>query len=130
MSAELAADAIEHAADVVITVGPDGIITSWNAAAERVLGHPAAAAIGQSLALIVPEEHRPRHIAGFRAAMASGELAHHGHPALVEGTGADGTRVPLEMTLAVLPAQDGKGPAGVVAVLRRDATTPISFIRP
>lgn len=127
MSADALAAAIDLAADVVITVDSGGRITSWNAAAARVFGHVPEDAVGQTLALIVPEEHRPRHVAGFHAAMESGVLGHHGHPALVEGVTRAGDRVPLEMTLAVLPGEHGAA-GGVVAILRRDATTPISFV--
>lgn len=36
----------------------DGLIAHWNAGAGRLLGWSAAEAIGQSLDLMVPAEHR------------------------------------------------------------------------
>lgn len=124
--AQLSRRALDIAADAIITVDASGTITSWNQKAVEIFGHEAADAIGQTLALIVPPAHRPRHVAGFHAALSSRRLAHGGRPALIEGMTADGRVVPLEMTLALLPEEDGA--VGVVAVIRRGATDPDSFI--
>jgi PAS domain S-box-containing protein len=58
----------------IIVADTAGIIRYWSAGAEALFGHAAAAAIGQSLDLVVPEAYRGRHWAGFRAAMASGKV--------------------------------------------------------
>lgn len=50
------ADIVEHSEDAVISQDLDGRITSWNPAAERLYGHAAAEAIGQSIRLIIPPE--------------------------------------------------------------------------
>jgi PAS domain S-box-containing protein len=80
-SAELAAQALAAAADAIVTVNTQGEITSWNRAAEVLLGHTAGQAIGQTLALLIPAEHRARHVGAFRAAMGSGQFAYAGRPA-------------------------------------------------
>jgi hypothetical protein len=45
-----------------------------------LLGHTAGQTLGQTLALLIPAEHRARHVGAFRAAMDSGQLAHAGRP--------------------------------------------------
>src|SRR2546425_343637 len=80
----LASAAVAAAGDAIVTTDSRGYITSWNRAAERLLGASAEQAIGQSLALIIPEAFRARHAACFRAAMNSGHLTHGGQPARVE----------------------------------------------
>lgn len=124
-AAVIGAEALARAGDAIITVDATGQITSWNLAAERLLGHTASEAVGQTLALIVPPEHRPRHVAAFHAAMESGDLANSGQPARIEAMTSGGQTVPLVMSLGLLPG-DGAS-SGAVAVLRSSAE-PISFI--
>jgi PAS domain S-box-containing protein len=116
--AVLAEQAVASASDAIVTVDRSGVITSWNGAAESLLGHPPAAAIGQTLALVIPAAFRPRHIAGFHAAIESGSLRHHGNPVRIQAVNASGAVMPLAMTLGLLKG-DGTEVRGVVAVLRK-----------
>ena len=50
--------AIESSDDAIVSKTIDGVITSWNGGAERMLGWPAEMAIGSHITLIVPEERR------------------------------------------------------------------------
>jgi len=53
--ARLAADGIVSAsADAVVAADRSGIIRLWNPGAERIFGHRAGEAVGQSLDLIIP----------------------------------------------------------------------------
>ena len=45
---------VEYSLDAIIGYTLEGIITSWNGGAERVLGYPAADVIGKSLSLLLP----------------------------------------------------------------------------
>jgi diguanylate cyclase (GGDEF)-like protein/PAS domain S-box-containing protein len=51
----LLAGIVESSDDAIFTQNWDGIITSWNSGAERMLGLAAAQAIGQSDALLMPQ---------------------------------------------------------------------------
>src|SRR5260370_34180442 len=125
----LASAAVAAAADAIVTTDGHGYITSWNRAAELLLGVSAEQAIGQTLALILPEAYRARHAACFRAAMSSGRLAHGGEPARVEAMTPDGHVMPLALTLGLLAGPDG-APAGAVAVLRRADASLVPFVDP
>ena len=48
------ADIVENSDDAIISQDLSGVITSWNAAAERMYGYPAAEALGQSILMIIP----------------------------------------------------------------------------
>jgi PAS domain S-box-containing protein len=125
----LASAAVAAAGDAIVTTDSHGYITSWNRAAERLLGISAEQAIGQTLGLIIPEAFRARHAACFRAAMSSGHLAHGGQPARVEAVPPDGEVMPLAITLGLVAGPDG-APAGAVAVLRRADATLVPFGTP
>ncbi len=127
-SADLAAQALAAAADAIVTVNTRGEITSWNRAAEMLLGHTAGHAIGQTLALLIPAEHRARYVGAFRAAMDSRQLAYAG-PARGEAVTGDGGRVTLAMSLGLLTDPAG-APAGAVAVLRAAAVDLVPFVSP
>lgn len=114
---ELADHAVAAAGDAIITLDGTAKITSWNRAAERLLGFSREDAFEHGLALIVPAEYRARHVAAFHAAMDSGHLANGGAVARVEATTKPGDRLALGLSLGLLPGEDGK-PGGAVAVLR------------
>jgi PAS domain S-box-containing protein len=47
---------VESSDDAIISKSLDGIVTSWNAAAERIFGYQAAEMIGQSILRLLPED--------------------------------------------------------------------------
>lgn len=125
----LAADAIlAAAADAVVATDRDGIIQVWNPGAERIFGHRADEALGQSLNLIIPERLRARHWEGFRRVMATGE-SHYGAGDLlsVPGVRNDGQRISLEFT--IVPLKDEQGRMWGLAAVMRDVTSRFEEIR-
>ncbi|MCC7363696.1 MAG: PAS domain S-box protein, partial [Dehalococcoidia bacterium] len=55
----------------MIVADREGVIHVWNRAAERIFGHTAQAALGQTLDLIVPERFREAHWTGYDRALAA-----------------------------------------------------------
>jgi PAS domain S-box-containing protein len=56
--ANLLASIVECSDDVIVSKNLDGIITSWNKAAERIFGYSAAEAIGRPITLVIPQERQ------------------------------------------------------------------------
>jgi len=47
---------VESSSDAILSVTPDGIVTSWNAGAERMFGYPAAEMLGRSVLTLIPAD--------------------------------------------------------------------------
>ncbi|MDF1504059.1 PAS domain-containing sensor histidine kinase [Roseisolibacter sp. H3M3-2] len=98
------------AADALVGLARDGTILSWNPAAERLFGVPAAEAVGASIVTTVPDDRR----AEYEAATAR---VHAGETVSVETVrlARDGRRLDVRWTVA--PILDAAG-----AVVGRAAT--------
>ena len=46
---------VDNSGDAILSKTLDGVITSWNAGAEKLFGFSAAEAIGQPITLIIPD---------------------------------------------------------------------------
>lgn len=46
---------VEQAEDSILTLAPDGTVTSWNAGAERLYGYRAEEIVGRNVCLLAPE---------------------------------------------------------------------------
>ena len=114
------ADLLAQAPDAVVFAGADGVILYWNAAAERIFGHPASAAVGHNLDLIIPEPYREAHWRGFDRALGEGETKYRGQVLPTRAMRADGEQIYVELSFAIIKAADG-AVAGALA-LARDIT--------
>jgi two-component system CheB/CheR fusion protein len=54
----LLAAIIESSDDAIVSKTLDGVVTSWNAGAERLFGYAAAEAVGRPITLIIPHDLR------------------------------------------------------------------------
>ena len=108
-------------ADAVIATDRDGSIQIWNPGAERIFGHRADEAVGQSLDLIIPERLRARHWEGYRQVIDTGESRYgHGDLLSVPSMRKDGTRISVEFT--IVPLKDEAGRMTGMAAVMRDVT--------
>jgi PAS domain S-box-containing protein len=100
----------------IVYARPDGGIAFWNAGAEALFGHAREEALRRRVDLIVPEEYRAMHWAGFQRAMGS---AWRGSAAWgpIEGLHKHGQRVALEVFLTPVQEADERV-AGVLAMFR------------
>jgi len=54
---ELFTSIVEASQDAIISKDLNGMITSWNQSAERILGYPESEVIGKHISLIIPKSH-------------------------------------------------------------------------
>ena len=91
---------VEAATDAILTMKSNGIIHSFNAAAERIFGYTAPEAIGQPLGMLMPERFRGLHEADFRRYLETGEARVVGKdPVELTGLRKSGEEFPLELAL-------------------------------
>ena len=69
---ELSVRILDGSPDAILICDSGGMVRYWNNAAERVFGFRVTEALGVSMNLIIPERLRPRHWAGWWAAMKTG----------------------------------------------------------
>ena len=67
---------VESSDDAVISQGLDGVIETWNRAAERLFGYTAAEAIGRPIDLIVPGDCRPDEASVVARALRGEAVTH------------------------------------------------------
>jgi PAS domain S-box-containing protein len=49
---------VEHSDDAIVSKNLDGVVTSWNAGAERIFGYQAHEMVGQSILKLIPPDRR------------------------------------------------------------------------
>jgi PAS domain S-box-containing protein len=102
--------------DAIIGKTLDGVVTSWNAAAERILGWPAADMIGQPITAIVPPVGLAEE-AGILARIRAGQRVEHFETVRMR---RDGSLVPVSLTVS--PIHDRHGVIVGASKILRDTT--------
>ncbi|HEY4591451.1 MAG TPA: PAS domain-containing protein, partial [Thermoanaerobaculia bacterium] len=94
---------VDSSEDGIIGKALDGIITSWNAGAERIYGYSAREAVGRSLDLIVPPDQRPLMAAMFEQLRQGVKV----EPFETVRVHKDGQRIDISLTFS--PVRDAAG---------------------
>ena len=113
--AQLAA-LVEFSDDAIIYGTVDGIIRSWNPAAERLLGYKAEEIIGRPAAVIIPPD-RAEEFADLHAGVRRGE-----HRGTFETVRKHKDGRLLDVALTVCPVCDAAGTVTGASVTIRDIT--------
>ena len=103
--------------DAVVVADPDGAITVWNPAAERIFGFTAADALGQTLDLITPERHRRRHWDGYAKTMRTGVTRYGAETLRVPAIHKNGHQLSIAFTVGMIRDASDRV-TGIVAVIR------------
>ena len=105
---------IESADDAIISKTLDGVITSWNAGAQRIFGYTAEEVLGKPIAILIPPDHlneEPQILARLKA----GERVEHYETVRRR---KDGTLVDISLTVS--PIIDGSGTIIGASKIARD----------
>src|ERR1700722_18466686 len=100
---QLLAAIVSSSDDAIVSKSLDGIITSWNAGAERMFGYTAAEIVGQSVMKLIPDDRKneePKILQRLR----SGERVDHFETVRLR---KDGEKVDVSLTIS--PVKNGEG---------------------
>jgi len=89
--------------DAIVGTDLDGVISSWNAAAERMFGYTASEAIDRPIALIIPEDRQGEEEFAL-SRLRSGVAIEHFE---TQRRRKDGSLVDVSMTVSPIHAPDG-----------------------
>lgn len=106
--------------DAVVGTDAAGRVVSWNRAAERTFGRPAAEVVGEPFAALFPL-HLRDELGAVLDTVAAGEPVRHVETEIVRG---DGLPVPLSLSIGPVLGSNGSGGDTVVGGLAvaRDLT--------
>lgn len=107
---------VESSQDAIISFTPDGLVVSWNPAAERIYGYRAEEMVGRRFRQLVPED-RAAEFQPILAAVRSAQI-----PPVHETVHLtrDGRRIQVSLSLA--PLRDADGTLVGVCAMSRDVT--------
>jgi PAS domain S-box-containing protein len=94
---------VESSDDAILSKTIEGVITSWNAGAQRIYGYSEAEAIGKNVSMLAPPD-RADEILGILATMVKGERVSH---LTTERVRKDGERIHVALSVSVLLDPDG-----------------------
>lgn len=95
---------VETSDDAIISKDLDGIITSWNAAAERIFGYSAEEVIGRPVTMLMPPERHDEE-PGILARVRRGERVDH-YETLRQRK--DGGLIDISLTVSPIFSEDGR----------------------
>lgn len=107
---------VEFSDDAIIAKDLDGIITSWNAGAERVYGYTAEGILGQPFALLVPPDHAAEIENSLERLRRGEQLSHYE----TVRKRKDGTLIDVSVSYSPIKSVDGALLGA--AVITRDVT--------
>ena len=108
---------IQSSDDAIVSKDLEGIVHSWNPAAEELFGFSAAEMVGQSIRKIIPENRWHEEDDVLRR-VRGGERVEHFETVRQR---KDGTLVPISLTVS--PIRDGNGQIVGASKIARDLST-------
>jgi PAS domain S-box-containing protein len=117
----LMGDIIRSSDDAIISKTLDGVIRTWNPAAERIYGYTAAEAVGKSMTMLLPPD-RPNEESDILKRIGRGERVEHFETVRVR---KDGRRIHVSLTIS--PVHDATGAVVGASHIARDTTERTQF---
>jgi len=113
---------VESSDDAIVSKDLNGIITSWNRAAERMFGYTEAEAVGQSIRMIIPADRQAEEDMVLGRIRAGQAITHFE----TIRQRKDGSLIPISLTVS--PIHDDDGHVVGASKIARDITEKTQLI--
>ncbi len=97
----------EGSQDAIVVANQHGVITLFNAAAQKSFGYSEAEVVGQPITLLMPETFNEAHTLGFARYLATREARVVGRTVELRGRRKNGEIFHLDLSLTVLDLPEG-----------------------
>lgn len=114
--ARLLAAIIESSADAIMSMDKGGIITAWNAAAERLFGSTSKETLGKHVRAVLPEDR----LQALESTLIA--VQRHGRVTTIETVRVDRDSRRMAVSLTVSPLSDAEGRSLGLVAMARDVT--------
>ena len=115
-ASRLLAAIVDNSDDAIISKTLDGVVTSWNAGAERLFGYTAQEAVGKHISLIIPANRRDEETAILERLRRGDRIDHFD----TIRRRKDGTEFDISLTIS--PVRDETGKIVGASKIARDIT--------
>jgi len=104
-SEERSSGIIDGSVDAIITIGQDGIVQSFNLAAENMFGYSAVEVIGENVKILMPSPYRNEHDSYLANYSDTGEKKIIGIGREVVARRKDGSFFPMDLSISEIDLQ-------------------------
>lgn len=109
---------VETAVDAIVVIDEQGVVESFNPAAQRLLGYEPGEVIGRNVSLLMPTPHRDVHDHYLAQYLRTGQARIIGIGREVEALRKDGARVPVALSVSEMRLATGRKFTGIMHDLR------------
>ncbi len=105
---------LESSVDAILTINERGILQSFNTAAELMFGYSAEEAVGQSINIIIPMEHKTKHdmyITNYKQGVGPTII---GKTREINAIRKDGTIFPIQLSVGEIVVEEGRLFSGII----------------
>ena len=107
---------VESSDDAIISKNLDAVITSWNAAAQRIFGYAEEEAVGKPITIVIPPELHDEENKILEKLRAGGRIEH------FETIRVTKTGKKINVSLTISPIKDSSGRIVGISGIARDIT--------
>lgn len=120
---------LDNAVDGIITIDIEGIIKSFNRAAERIFGYVAAEVIGKNINMLMPEPYHSRHDGYLENYYTSGMAPIICFSREVRGLRKDGSTFPMDLAVSDVNHHDKHLFIGLIRDITDSKKTEVEHLR-